>query len=66
MFDNTYLVTDKRTTFSEAEVDAAETQLGTRFPEGYREYMTRLGVGEYCGYINVFPPQTIADNQAGE
>jgi hypothetical protein len=65
MFENTYLITDKLTTFSEADVEAAEVQLGTRFPEGYREYMTRLGVGEYCGYINVYPPQMIARDQVG-
>ena len=66
MFENTYLVTDKLTTFLEEDVDAAEAQLGTRFPEGYREYMTRLGVGEYCGYINVSPPHTLVKNQLGE
>lgn len=65
-FADAYLVTDKLTTFSEEEVDAAEAQLGTRFPEGYREYMTRLGVGEYCGHINVFPPQAIINNQLSE
>ncbi len=65
MFENTYLVTEKLATYSEAEVDAAEAQLGTRFPEDYRDYMTRLGVGEYCGYINVFPPQTLVNNQLG-
>ena len=65
MFENTYLVTDKLITFSEEEVDAAEAQLGTRLPEGYQEYMARLGAGEYCGYINVFPPQTIVNNQLG-
>lgn len=65
-FADTYLVTNKLATFSEADVAAAEAQLETRFPAGYPEFVTRLGVGEYGGYINVFPPQTIADNQAGK
>ena len=65
MFENTYLVTDKLTTFSAAEVDAAEARLETQFPEGYREYMTAFGKGEYCSYLNVFAPQIIVQNQLG-
>lgn len=62
MFENTYLVTDKLKTFSAAEVDAAEAQLGIRFPEGYREYMTRLGVGEYCNFVVIHDPANIVRN----
>ena len=65
MFENTYLVTDKLETFTHEDVDAVEAALGTRFPVGYREYVTTLGRGEYCSYINVFPPQEIVENQTG-
>ena len=65
MFENTYLVTDKLETYTDADVDAAEAALGTRFPEGYREYMTTLGRGEYCDYVNVSPPEMIVKNQTG-
>ena len=31
------------------EVDAAEAQLGIRFPAGYREYVTQFGEGVLGG-----------------
>lgn len=66
LFADTYLVTDKLETFTHEDVDAAEAALGTRFPAGYREYVTTLGWGEYCGYVNVFPPRMIVEGQSGE
>ena len=66
MFENTYLVTDKLETFTQADVDAAEAALSIRFPDGYREYVTTLGKGEYCGYVNIFPPSMIIREQTGE
>jgi hypothetical protein len=43
-----------------AEVDAAEMQLGIRFPSGYREYVTQLGEGVLGGsYIRIYPPLRI-------
>lgn len=66
MFENTYLVTDKLSTSSADEVDAAEAQLATSLPAGYPEYVTTLGKGEYCGYINVFSPTIIVNNQLGK
>lgn len=59
-------MTDKLETYSHEEVDAAEAQLCTSFPDGYREYVTTLGKGEYCGYINVSSPQMIVKNQTGD
>ena len=66
LFADTYLVTDKLETYSHEDVDAAEAALGTRFPDGYREYVTTLGKGEYCDYIHVYPPEQIVNNQRGE
>jgi hypothetical protein len=43
-----------------AEVDAAEAQLGIRFPSGYREYVTRFGEGVLGGsYVRIYPPRRI-------
>jgi hypothetical protein len=43
-----------------AEVDAAEAQLGVRFPTGYREYVTRFGEGVLGGsYLRIYPPHRI-------
>ncbi|MGK2858877.1 MAG: SMI1/KNR4 family protein [Thermoanaerobaculia bacterium] len=45
---------------TEAEVDAVERELGTRMPQGYREYITRFGEGVLGGcYIRVYPPWRI-------
>ena len=62
MFENVYLVTDKLQIFSMAEVEAAETHLGTRLPTGYREYVSTLGEGEYCGFVQIYGPQHLANN----
>ncbi|MGL4420138.1 MAG: SMI1/KNR4 family protein [Gemmataceae bacterium] len=49
---------------SQAEVDAAEAQLGIRFPAGYREYVTRFGEGVLGGsYIRIYPPRRILTGQ---
>ncbi len=65
MFENTYLVTDKLETFTHEDVDAAEAALGTRFPDGYREYVTTLGKGEYCGFLWTYDPSVVANDRAG-
>lgn len=42
------------------DVDSAESQLGIRFPIGYREFVTTLGEGVLGGgYIRVYPPKRI-------
>lgn len=51
------------------EVSEMEVKLGTRFPSGYREYITRLGEGTLGGhYIRIYPPWRIltGDNNFNE
>jgi hypothetical protein len=51
------------------EVDDAESRLGARFPEGYREFVTRFGEGVLGGtYIRIYPPRRIltGDNNVRE
>jgi hypothetical protein len=46
------------------EVDGAESQLGIKFPAGYREYVTKLGEGVLGGYyIRVYPPRRILSGE---
>lgn len=60
MFENVIVVGGPLVLSPPAEVDAAEAQLGIRFPAGYREYVTRFGEGILGGvYIRVYPPRRI-------
>ncbi len=52
-----------------SEVDHVEEQLGIRFPDGYREYVTRFGEGMLGGsYVRIYPPRRIlsGDNNVFE
>jgi hypothetical protein len=44
----------------EADVEALERELGTRMPDGYREYVTRLGAGTLESFIRVWTPAQIS------
>ncbi|MEO0842352.1 MAG: SMI1/KNR4 family protein [Cyanobacteria bacterium J06641_2] len=45
---------------SSSDVDKTQTQLGIKFPVGYREYVTELGEGTLGGnYIRIYPPMRI-------
>jgi hypothetical protein len=60
-WDDVYLVTDKLKIVSDAEVDELETRLGVTMPVGYREFMTQLGDGNYCGYVYVLTPSYVEE-----
>ena len=44
---------------TQAEVAAAESQLGVCFPDGYREFVCGHGEGILAGYIRIYPPRRI-------
>jgi hypothetical protein len=69
MFEKVTVVAGPLVLSSPAEVDAAEAQLGIRFPSGYREYVTQLGEGVLGGsYVRIYPPRRIlsGDNNLAE
>ncbi|MEP7218584.1 MAG: SMI1/KNR4 family protein, partial [Bacteroidota bacterium] len=43
------------------EVDALASQLWITFPEGYREYMSRLGEGILGLLVRIYPPWKVAN-----
>jgi hypothetical protein len=63
-FDDVYMIGDKLDLATEAEVRAAEPALRTRFPPGYREYVTTLGAGQLNGQLRVLPPAEIVEKTA--
>ena len=58
-FDDIYLVTPKLQTIAQEEIERLEKILGMPLPKGYAEYMTRLGVGDYCILLRVYSPERI-------
>jgi hypothetical protein len=60
MFENITVIGSPLVLSTPAEVDAAESHLGIRFPTGYREYVTKFGEGVLGGsYIRIYPPHRI-------
>lgn len=59
--DDVYLVSDKLRLATTDQIRAAEQALGTRFPAGYREYVTTLGAGSLNGRARIVPPSEIVD-----
>lgn len=47
------------------EVDRVEAELGSRFPKGYREYVTRFGRGVIGGLVRVYAPADIVAGSTG-
>jgi hypothetical protein len=49
---------------TDADVDAIQRTLGTRMPDGYRAYVTRLGEGALNDMVRVLPPWSVLDQLA--
>ncbi|MEO7719515.1 MAG: hypothetical protein ABIY70_25205 [Capsulimonas sp.] len=64
MFSDVYLVSEKLTVATEADVLASQQQLRCVFPAGYTEYATALGEGEFCGLIRCYLPGRIVSERA--
>ena len=58
--DDIRIVNEPLVLSTPAEVDALETKLWITFPEGYRDFMTRLGEGVLAAsLIRIYPPWRI-------
>ncbi|KAG1434894.1 hypothetical protein G6F57_021378 [Rhizopus arrhizus] len=58
-FDDVYLITPKQVRARSDEVDALEAWLGAELPSGYRQFVSTLGQGTYCGRLMVLMPSQI-------
>jgi hypothetical protein len=52
-------VTPNCSTAAPEQVAEAERLLGTRFPRGYADFVTRFGEGDYCTFVRVYLPGRI-------
>lgn len=60
VFENVTVVGGPVVPSPPTDVDAAEAQVGIRFPSGYRAYVTRFGEGVLGGsYVRIYPPRRI-------
>ena len=62
--DDVYLISDKLDVATEDQIRSAERALGTRFPHGYRDYVTRLGAGQLNEQVRVLVPTEIVEKTA--
>ncbi len=59
MFEDVYIIGDALDLAADDAVGEAEVALHTRFPHGYREYVTTLGDGTYNERVHVLLPSVI-------
>ncbi len=59
MFEQVYRIGDMQEVATNEAVNEAEAALHTRFPHGYREYVTTLGDGDYNTRVHVLPPSEV-------
>ena len=58
-FLEAYRVSDNLATATPAQVAKAEATVGGRFPPGYTEYVTQLGLGDFSTYVRVYMPDRV-------
>lgn len=46
-------------------MDDAERQIGTPFPQGYRDFIARYGEGLLGGFVRVYPPYQVLSGDNG-
>ena len=59
MYEDIYVIGNKLSLVDPNEIDKAEQQLGQKMPPGYQEFMTQLGRGTYCTWIELLLPQSV-------
>ncbi|RAU19836.1 hypothetical protein DN062_01820 [Nitrincola tibetensis] len=60
-FGHVYLVTSRLNTVTPEQVASAEETLGFKFPDGYSDFVTRLGEGSYSNFVRVYLPSRIVE-----
>lgn len=58
-FEELYLVSTRVATLDGAAVDGLLAQCELDGPQGYREFLTRFGLGEICGFLSIRAPDEV-------
>jgi hypothetical protein len=64
IFDDVILISSRIQAVPVAEVEALEQHLGFALPDGYRDFITRFGEGDYCDLFRIYPPVRIREEYA--
>jgi hypothetical protein len=58
-FEELYLVSTRVAPVDDAAIDALLADYGIDPPGGYREFLTRFGLGEICGFLMLLAPDEV-------
>ena len=61
-FSDIYLVTEKLNKVELTEIESAEKELKTKFPFGFKEFLTTLGSGTYCDLVYIYTPEKVIED----
>jgi hypothetical protein len=64
IFDNVHIISKHIQPIAMAEVERLESTLGIKLPIGYRNFITRFGVGYYCDLFYIYAPDYILQEYA--
>lgn len=62
--DEVRIVREPLVLATQADVEGIESRLWITFPEGYRDYVTRLGEGVLGSFVRIYPPWQIESELA--
>ena len=63
--DDARIVNEPLVLATQADIEGVESRLWITFPEGYRDYLTRLGEGVLGSFVRIYPPWRVENELAG-
>ncbi len=63
--DDVRIVREPLVLATQADIEGLESRLWINFPEGYQDYLTRLGEGVLGSFVRIYPPWRVENELAG-
>lgn len=63
--DDVRIVREPLVLVTQADIEGLESRLWITFPEGYRDYLTRLGEGVLGSFVRIYPAWRVENELAG-